>query len=61
MSSTPICRERVTSVELRQDAIVCLFGNQTNLFLSRFLGSRVAVGDEIAFPFPLEMQWAQKS
>ena len=50
MSSIPICRERVTNVELRQDSAVCLFGNQTKLFLSRFLGSRVAVGDEIAFP-----------
>jgi hypothetical protein len=52
MSSVPICRERVTSVELRPDAAVCLFGNQTKLFLSRFLGTRVAVGDEIAFPVP---------
>jgi hypothetical protein len=52
MSSIPICRERVTNVELRQDAAVCLFGNQTKLFVSRFLGSRVAVGDEIAFPVP---------
>ena len=52
MSSIPICRERVTNVELRQDTAVCLFGNQTKLFLSRFLGSRVAVGDEIAFPVP---------
>ena len=50
MSSIPICRERVTNVELRQDAAVCRFGNQTKLFLSRFLGSRVAIGDEIAFP-----------
>jgi ribosomal protein L27 len=50
MSSIPICRERVTNVGLRQDSAVCLFGNQTKLFLSRFLGSRVAVGDEIAFP-----------
>ena len=52
MSSIPICRERVTNVELWQNAAVCLFGNQTKLFLSRFLGSRVAVGDEIAFPVP---------
>ena len=50
MSSIPICRERVTSVELRRETAVCLFGNRTKLFLSRFLGSRVAVGDEIAFP-----------
>src|SRR6516165_6039328 len=52
MSSIPICRERVTNVELGQDKAVCLFGNQTKLFMSRFLGSRVAVGDEIAFPVP---------
>jgi hypothetical protein len=50
MSSIPICRERVTSVELWQETAVCQFGNQTKLFLSRFLGSRVAVGDEVAFP-----------
>jgi hypothetical protein len=31
MSSIPICRERVTNVELRQDTAVCLFGNQTKL------------------------------
>ena len=49
MSSIPICRERVTGVELRRETAVCQFGNQTKLFLSRFLGSRVAVGDEIAF------------
>src|SRR5215831_6791838 len=52
MSSIPICRERVTSVELWQETAVCQFGNQTKLFLSRFLGSRVAVGDEVAFPVP---------
>ena len=61
MSSIPICRERVTSVELGQDEAVCLFGNQTKLFLSRFLGSRVAVGDEITSLLPREMRWAQKS
>ena len=52
MSSIPICRERVTNVELRRETAVCQFGNQTKLFLSRFLGSRVAVGDEVAFPVP---------
>src|SRR3974390_1043861 len=47
-----ICRERVTKVELREDGVVCVFANQTKLLVSRFLGSRVAVGDEIAFPVP---------
>src|SRR3974390_3464465 len=47
-----ICRERVTKVELREDGVVCVFANQTRLLFSRFLGSRVAVGDEIAFPVP---------
>jgi hypothetical protein len=42
----------VAEVELRQDAAVCVFSDQTKLLLSRFLGSRVAVGDEIAFPVP---------
>jgi len=37
---------------LWQETAVCQFGNQTKLFLSRFLGSRVAVGDEVAFPVP---------
>ena len=52
ISTIAICRERVTKVELREDGVVCVFANQTRLLLSRFLGSRVAVGDEIAFPVP---------
>jgi len=52
ISTVAICRERVTKVELREDGVVCVFANQTRLLLSRFLGSRVAVGDEIAFPVP---------
>jgi len=52
ISTVAICRERVTKVELREDGVVCLFANQTRLLVSRFLGSRVAVGDEIAFPVP---------
>src|SRR5271165_6695844 len=52
ISAIAICRERVTKVELREDGVVCVFANQTRLLLSRFLGSRVAVGDEIAFPVP---------
>src|SRR5271166_5588071 len=52
ISPISICDERVTNVELREDGVVCAFANQTRLLLSRFLGSRVAVGDEIAFPVP---------
>src|SRR5664279_1725348 len=52
ISTIAICRERVTKVELREDGVVCVFANQTRLLLSPFLGSRVAVGDEIAFPVP---------
>ena len=52
ISTIAICSERVTKVELREDCVVCVFANQTRLLLSRFLGSRVAVGDEIAFPVP---------
>jgi len=52
ISPIPICRERVTNVQLQEDVAVCVFGNQTKLFLSRFLGSRIAIGDEIAFPVP---------
>jgi hypothetical protein len=48
-----ICHERVTNVESLEEGPVCVFGNQTKLLLSRFLGSRVAVGDEIAFPVPM--------
>src|SRR5271165_116177 len=52
ISPIPICRERVTNVQLQEDVAVCVFGNQTKLLLSRFLGSRIAIGDEIAFPVP---------
>src|SRR5271165_5648205 len=52
ISTIAICREHVTKVELREDGVVCVFANQTRMLLSRFLGSRVAVGDEIAFPVP---------
>jgi hypothetical protein len=34
----------------RQDSAVCLFWQSDQAVLSRFLGSRVAVGDKIAFP-----------
>src|SRR5271165_3147882 len=53
ISTIAICRERVTKVELRADGAVRVFANQTRLLVSRFLGSRVAVGDEIAFPVPI--------
>jgi len=54
ISTHPICGGRVTDVELQQDAAVCMLGDQTRLLLSRFLGSRVAIGDEIAFAVPGE-------
>jgi hypothetical protein len=52
ISSTPICRERVMKIEAQQDPVVCVFGNQTKLFLSRFLAKYLAIGDEIAFSVP---------
>jgi hypothetical protein len=52
ISTSPIRHGRVLSVELRQDAAICLIADQTRLLLSRFLGSRVAVGDEIAYAVP---------
>ena len=54
ISTPPICRGYVTKVELRQDVAVCTLGDQTRLLLSRFLGSRVAMGDEIVFGVPTE-------
>ncbi|HEX8798536.1 MAG TPA: hypothetical protein VF772_07985 [Terriglobales bacterium] len=39
-------------IESRQDAAVCVIDDQTRLLLSRFVGSRVAIGDEIAFAVP---------
>jgi hypothetical protein len=52
ISSNPILRERVTNVELLEDAAACVFANQTKLLLSRFLAKYVAIGDEVAFPVP---------
>jgi hypothetical protein len=54
ISTAPICGGRVTNVELQQDAAVCVLGDQARLLLSRFLGSHVAMGDEIAFAIPTE-------
>ena len=42
------------NVELQDDVAVCVLGDQARLLLSRFLGSRVAIGDEIAFSVPTE-------
>lgn len=44
--------QRVLKVELHQNAAIRVFSDQTKLLLSRFAGSRVAIGDEIAFPAP---------
>ena len=52
ISTPPIRHGRVLSVELRQDAAVCVIADKTRLLLSRFLGSRVAVGDDIAYAVP---------
>ena len=54
ISSSSICRGRVANVEVGKDAAVCVFGDQTRLLLSRFLGSHVAIGDEITFAVPNE-------
>ena len=54
ISTAPICRGRVLNVELQDDVAVCVLGDQARLLLSRFLGSRVAIGDEIAFSVPTE-------
>ena len=49
-SSTPICCERVVSVQRQETPAICVFANQTKLLVSRFIGSHVAIGDDIAFP-----------
>jgi hypothetical protein len=53
-SSVPICCERLVSVERQEKTTVCTFANQTKLLVSRFIGSYVAAGDDIAFPVPKE-------
>ena len=49
-SSTPICYERVVSVQRQERPAICVLANRTKLLVSRFLASYVAVGDDIAFP-----------
>jgi len=48
----PICRERVISVQRRQDPATCVLANRGKLVLSRFLAAYVGIGDEITFPIP---------
>ncbi len=49
-SSTPVCCERVVSVQRQEKPAICVFVNRTKLLVSRFLASHVAIGDDIAFP-----------
>jgi len=49
-SSIPICCERVVSVRRQESPASCVFANQTKLLVSGVVASRVAVGDDIAFP-----------
>jgi hypothetical protein len=49
-SSTPICCERVVSVQRQEKPAICVFASRTKLLVSRFLASYVAIGDDIAFP-----------
>ena len=53
-SSVPICRDRVVRVQQQEKFAVCEFANRTKLLVSRFLGSYVFVGDDLAFPVPTE-------
>ena len=53
-SSVPICRDRVVRVQHQEKFAVCEFANRTQLLVSRFLGSYVFVGDDLAFPVPTE-------
>jgi len=52
ITTLSICRKRVVKIESHADATLCVFGDQTRLLLSHFLGSRVAVDDEIAIAAP---------
>ena len=52
-SRTLICRERVVSVERQEKSSRCVLANQTAFLVTRFVGSHIAVGDEIAFPVPM--------
>ena len=51
-SSVPICRDRVVHVQQQEELAVCEFANRTKLLVSRFLGTLVSVGDNLAFPVP---------
>ena len=51
-SSSPICCERVVSVQRQERLASCVFANRTKLLVSRFIGSHVAIGGDIAFPVP---------
>ena len=48
----PICRERVISVQRRQDPATCALSNQGKVVVSRILATYVAIGDEITYPIP---------
>lgn len=50
ISSTPICCERVVSVQRQEKPAICVLANRSKLLVSRFLASYVAIGDDIAFP-----------
>ncbi len=49
-SPTPVCCERVVSVQRQEKPATCVFVNRTKLLVSRLLASYVAIGDDIAFP-----------
>jgi len=53
-SSTTVCCERVVNVQRQEKSAICVFANRTKLFVSRFLASDVAIGDDIAFPVSTE-------
>jgi hypothetical protein len=53
-ASSPVIRERVTSLQPQQDSVACAFSNQTKVLVSRFLAKHIAVGDEITFSVPTE-------
>jgi hypothetical protein len=48
----PICCERVESISMRCNPAVCVLASRRKILVSRFLASRIMVGDEIAFPIP---------
>src|SRR5664279_1253138 len=48
----PICRERVVSINPRDDPAGFVLANQAKILLRPFLTSYIGIGDEIAFPVP---------